>query len=85
VRKRGRACDSAKTYDQSHADQRYYNSNAGRLYTPDPSGMANVDMLNPTSWNMYAYANGDPVYFNDPTGLDCASTPHFSRVSTRVR
>ena len=25
---------------------------------------------------MYAYANGDPVNFNDPDGLDCASTPY---------
>jgi RHS repeat-associated protein len=49
--------------------QRYYNSNAGRFYTPDPSGMAAVDLANPTSWNMYAYVNDDPVSFNDPSGL----------------
>jgi RHS repeat-associated protein len=54
---------------QDYADQRYYNSNAGRFYTPDPSGTATVDMTNPTSWNMYAYADADPINFNDPTGL----------------
>jgi RHS repeat-associated protein len=53
--------------------QRYYNSNAGRFYTPDPSGMAAVDVANPTSWNMYGYVNDDPVNFSDPRGLigDC--------------
>ncbi len=61
---------------QDYADQRYYNQ-AGRFMTPDPSGMSAVDMQNPTSWNMYAYVNGDPVNFNDPTGLDCASTAYY--------
>jgi RHS repeat-associated protein len=51
-------------------DQRYYNSNAGRFYTPDPSGRKAVNLKNPTSWNMYAYTNDDPVNFNDPSGLD---------------
>lgn len=49
--------------------QRYYNSNAGRFYTPDPAGNKAVDPKNPTSWNMYAYAGDDPVNFNDPRGL----------------
>jgi RHS repeat-associated protein len=49
--------------------QRYYNSNAGRFYTPDPIGMAAVDLANPTSWNLYAYVNDDPGNFNDPRGL----------------
>ena len=50
-----------------YADQRYYNQNWGRFLTPDPSN-ANVDSGNPGSWNRYAYANGDPVNGNDPTG-----------------
>jgi RHS repeat-associated protein len=53
---------------QDYAQQRYYNNWYGRFMTPDPSGAA--DPTNPTSWNMYMYANGDPVNFNDPTGLD---------------
>lgn len=50
------------------ADQRYYNNWAGRFLTPDPSGASAVDVENPISWNMYAYANGDPINFNDPDG-----------------
>jgi RHS repeat-associated protein len=49
-------------------DQRYYTTTAGRFYTPDPAGAAAVDLGNPTSWNMYAYANDDPINGYDPTG-----------------
>jgi hypothetical protein len=55
-------------------DQRYYNSNAARFYTPDPKGMRAAKLSNPTSWNMYAYVNGDPVNFNDPRGRDLCTT-----------
>jgi RHS repeat-associated protein len=55
-----------------YADQRYYDYGAGRFHTPDPSGAA--DLNNPTTWNMYAYVNGDPVNFDDPRGTDaCAA------------
>jgi RHS repeat-associated protein len=52
---------------QDYADQRYYTQTAGRFYTPDPAGHA--DLSNPNTWNQYVYANDDPVNFNDPTGL----------------
>jgi RHS repeat-associated protein len=52
-----------------YADQRYYNFGSGRFQTPDPAGMAAVDLKNPTTWNMYAYANDDPVNGYDPYGL----------------
>jgi RHS repeat-associated protein len=55
---------------QDYANQRYYNSNAGRFYTPDPKGMRAVNFKNPTSWNMYSYGTDDPVNRNDPSGLD---------------
>jgi hypothetical protein len=37
--------------------------------TPDPY-RASAKLINPTSWNRYAYVNGDPVNSNDPSGLD---------------
>ena len=44
----------------------------GRFLSPDPSGAA--DPTDPGSWNMYAYAGGDPINFNDPDGLEpCGS------------
>ena len=58
---------------QDYANQRYYNPWFGRFNTPDPSGSNAVDPLNPITWNRYAYANGDPVNFHDPTGLDACS------------
>ena len=41
--------------------------------TPDPGGIRTADPKNPGSWNRYAYVNGDPVNFNDPSGrmIDC--------------
>ena len=43
-------------YDASsglfYAGQRHYNQSAGQFLTPDPSGMAAVDLKNPTSWNI---------------------------------
>jgi RHS repeat-associated protein len=51
-----------------YARARYYNSNFGRFLSPDAGGSATADPADPQSWNRYAYAGGDPVNFNDPTG-----------------
>jgi RHS repeat-associated protein len=51
-----------------YAMGRYYSSTVGRFYTPDPSGSVNPGA--PSSWNRYAYVQGDPVSFNDSTGLN---------------
>jgi RHS repeat-associated protein len=56
------------TVGQDYAEQRYYNSNTGSFWSPDPT-MNNVDYGNPGTWNPYAYVNGDPINHNDPTGL----------------
>jgi RHS repeat-associated protein len=47
-------------------DQRYYNNWYGRFLTADPLGQMATSPKNPTTWNMYAYANGDPINFSDP-------------------
>ncbi len=58
-----------------YADQRFCASTYGRFDTPDPS-MDNVDYQNPVSWNAYSYTNGDPINFNDPSGLlTCGDIP----------
>ena len=60
--------DSSAGPNQDYADQRYYNSWYGRFFSPDPLGAKAADPANPSSWNMYAYVNGDPININDPTG-----------------
>ena len=45
---------------------RFYGSSIGRFLRPDPIG---GNPANPQSWNLYAYVLGNPVNYNDPTGL----------------
>jgi len=55
-----------------YADQRYYASTQGRFLTADPyraSATSPSYPANPQSWNRYAYVQGDPVNFNDGSGL----------------
>ncbi len=55
-------------------DQRYYNSNIGSFWSPDPGGIKSAKPRNPESWNRYAYVHGDPINFGDPHGKeDCKS------------
>jgi RHS repeat-associated protein len=60
-----------------YADQRYYASSYGRFNTAD--GLASSAMAsNPGSWNRYAYAGGDPVNRNDPSGMiPCAEWYYY--------
>ena len=53
---------------------REYNPVHGRWISPDPAGGAAVDVMNPQSWNRYAYVLNNPLAFIDPYGLDCAHT-----------
>ncbi len=54
------------------ADQRYYSPNLGRFHSPDPGGIATANPRDPSSWNRYAYVQGDPVNRFDPKGLYAA-------------
>jgi RHS repeat-associated protein len=62
------------TYTRDHdtnldyADQRYYASTYARFLTPDPY-QASAGPSELGSWNRYAYVEGDPVNFGDPSGL----------------
>ena len=48
---------------------RYYNSTQGHWMTPDPAGLAAVDLSNPQSLNRYAYVLNAPTSYVDPLGL----------------
>ena len=54
--------------DLAYADQRYYATGAGRFMTADPFG-GGAEPDNPSSWNRYNYALGDPIGAIDPAGL----------------
>jgi hypothetical protein len=47
---------------------RYYGSTLGRFLTPDPYG-GSPTLARPSSWNRYAYVEGDPVNNTDRSGL----------------
>ncbi len=53
-----------------YAMNRYSSPGFGRFITPDPSRGVFANPANPSSWNLYAYAKGDPVNNRDPFGLD---------------
>ena len=58
--------DNATQFD--YADQRFYNWASARFMSADPY-KASAGAEDPGSWNRYAYAQGDPIRANDPTGL----------------
>jgi RHS repeat-associated protein len=51
-----------------YADQRWYAQGQGRFLTSDPY-QASGGPTDPASWNRYAYVQGDPVNYADPSGL----------------
>ena len=58
--------DSATKFE--YANNRYYSAGYGRFLTPDFSNKGQFVAI-PQSWNLNAYALGDPINNNDPTGL----------------
>ena len=65
----GKERDTESGLDYSGA--RYYASSMGRFMTPDPSGLAYASIANPQSFNLYSYAQNNPLKYTDPTGLFC--------------
>jgi len=51
--------------------KRELHSTQGRWISPDPAGLAAVDITDPQTWNRYAYVRNTPTGFTDPTGLGC--------------
>jgi RHS repeat-associated protein len=64
--------------DLYHADNREQSPTQGRWLTPDPAGLAVMDVTNPQTWNRYAYVTNNPISFVDPSGLnqDACGGPH---------
>jgi RHS repeat-associated protein len=64
---------TGKEYDNEsnlyHFPARQYAPVQGRWLTPDPGGVAVMDVSNPQTWNRYAYVNNNPMSSVDPTGL----------------
>jgi RHS repeat-associated protein len=52
---------------------REYHPTQGRWLSPDPAGLAAVDLSNPQSLNRYAYALNSPTNLVDPLGLNAAA------------
>jgi RHS repeat-associated protein len=48
---------------------REYHPVQGRWISPDPAGLAAVDMTYPQTWNRYAYVGNNPTSAVDPLGL----------------
>jgi len=48
--------------------RRYYASAVGRFTSPDPMNLG-ADLLDPQSWNAYAYVRNNPLALVDPMGL----------------
>jgi RHS repeat-associated protein len=55
-----------------HFGAREYQKTHGSWLSPDPAGLAAVDITNPQTWNRYSYVGNNPVTYNDPLGLQRA-------------
>jgi RHS repeat-associated protein len=65
-----------------HTLNREYSPTQGRWLTPDPAGLAAVDVTNPQTWNRYAYVTNNPVSMTDPLGLDSETSSTDSSGNT---
>ena len=72
-------------YTMYEADHRFFAPNPGRWHSPDPSGEKAVKLVDPQTWNMYAYVQNNPTTLNDPSGLDPTILANGGFVSCAVR
>jgi RHS repeat-associated protein len=49
----------------THLGAREYDPGLGKFLSVDPL----QDVADPQQWNAYAYSNGNPVTFSDPSGM----------------
>jgi len=56
----------------NNTPNRNYESVGGRWTTPDPAGLAAVDITDPQTWNRYTYVTNNPLSYVDPLGLNRA-------------
>jgi RHS repeat-associated protein len=54
---------------RSYFGARYDAGTSGRFITVDPEHVAG-DILDPQSWNGYAYARNNPFQYSDPDGRE---------------
>ena len=54
---------------------REHSAGMGRWLSPDPAGLAAVDITNPQTWNRYAYVGNNPLSNVDPVGF-CPKGTH---------
>jgi len=47
---------------------RYFSGAQGRFTSPDPGNVGSA-LMDPQSWNAYAYGRNNPLKYTDPTGL----------------
>ena len=58
-----------------YADQRYHNPGTGRFLSPEVGVPQAADLIDPGSWNRYAYVGGDPMNYVDTFGTNRAVPP----------
>jgi RHS repeat-associated protein len=67
-----------KTGDLRDFLAREYHPTQGRWISPDPAGLAAVDLTDPQTWNRYGYVRNNPLGLIDPNGLDGDCAPGVS-------
>jgi RHS repeat-associated protein len=63
-----------------YARHRSYAPTLGTFTSPDPYE-ASGGLQNSGSWNRFAYVGGDPIGFNDSSGLEACKTPKLTDFS----